>query len=116
MRHHNLSTQERENLLIVINLGKSIRKIADELGRLPSTISRALKRNRDRQGHYSSAAAQRKYVQRQKTSGCQLLLREQSLYDELVRHLFLDLQWLPEQISCRLKYENCPDRISYGCR
>lgn len=113
MRHyHHLSTAEREKLLVEISAGKSLRKIAAELWRSPSTISRELGRNRNSRGEYSSSTAQWKYEQRRKQPGRKLLQKQAALY-ELVRRLFLDLQWSPEQISNRLKHENYPYSISY---
>ena len=46
MRHYkHLSTKERECLLILRKIGKTITEIAKELNRSKSTISRELKRN-----------------------------------------------------------------------
>ena len=43
--YHHLSIEERESLMLFLDQGKSIRQIANELKRAPSTISRELRRN-----------------------------------------------------------------------
>lgn len=52
MSHYkHLSIEERENLYLLKNLGVGIRKIAEKMGRAPSTISRELKRGCDKRRH-----------------------------------------------------------------
>lgn len=47
-----LSEEERINIADLRRSGLSIRKIADQLGRAPSTVSRELRRNSRRDGQY----------------------------------------------------------------
>ena len=67
MSHYkHLSIEERESLYLSKNQGKSIREIARELGRSPSTISRELARNRLSHRPYSPSRAQHRYELRTK--------------------------------------------------
>lgn len=43
--YHHLCMEERESLMLFFEQGKSIRQIANDLKRAPSTISRELRRN-----------------------------------------------------------------------
>jgi IS30 family transposase len=74
----------------------SIRAIARELGRAPSTISRELRRNVRPSGHYTPEVAQQYTVARRPCSRRTTHLS----HDEwaLVEHL-VALAWSPEQVS-----------------
>jgi transposase, IS30 family len=112
MSHYtHLTIFERENILLLSDRGLSIRAVASELNRSPSTISRELKRNVTKKG-YSPTISQNKYKKRRRKCGRKLLLSCQELWNK-VRHLFVSNQWSPEQISQRLKYENSKFCISY---
>jgi DNA-binding NarL/FixJ family response regulator len=52
-----LTFAEREEIALARATGESMRSIADRLGRSPSTISRELERNLDRQGRYRATTA-----------------------------------------------------------
>ncbi len=56
--YRRLSLPERHELAALYRAGHSIRVIAAQLGRSPSTISRELRRHRDHRGRYAPAAAQ----------------------------------------------------------
>lgn len=60
--YKHLSTKERECLLILRKIGKTITEIAKELNRSKSTISRELKRNSN-EGEYSAYAAAAAYAE-----------------------------------------------------
>lgn len=88
--------------------GLSLCQIAKEIGRNKSTISRELKRNpRD----YSPSKAQASYHKRRKKCCPPKKLLDKDLF-ALVKKLFLELRWSPEQIAARLKFENYPIQIS----
>ena len=89
--------------------GLSICKIAKLLGRNKSTISRKLARN---PGEYLPSKAQARYKRRRKKSRPHKLLENTDLF-ALVKKLFLDRHWSPEQIANRLKLEGYSIRISY---
>lgn len=58
MSHYkHLTTKERESILVLLTQGVTIRKIAEMLNRSPSTVSRELKRNTDKEGYSPSQAA-----------------------------------------------------------
>ena len=60
MSYARLSLDERHQIAAMRKTKLSIRKIAAELGRRPSTISRELARNANGRGNYTAAAAQAK--------------------------------------------------------
>lgn len=114
MSHYkHLSIEERENLYLLKNLGVGIRKIAEKMGRAPSTISRELKRGVRQKATYRPSEAQARYIMRRKRCGRKHLM-SQAKYQEKIRILIEKYQWSPEQISNRLKLENSDIQISYS--
>lgn len=110
--YHHLSISERERLLVLRTEGKSLRAIAREIGRSVSTVSREVKRNRLPDCRYSAVAAHSEYRKRRQKCRRHKLLENTELKN-IVAHLFLEQQWSPEQIACRLVYENSPFKISF---
>ena len=110
--YHHISIEEREKILILLKEGKSIRAIAIVLRRAASSISREIMRNTKCKAGYSAVEAEKKYRQRRKRCRRENLLKNTERL-ELVRSLFLDRQWSPEEIDRRLKYENNPLQVSY---
>ena len=98
--YHHLTIEERELLYGFLQNNLSIRKIAEELGRSPSTISRELKRNRN----YLPIQAQKEYRKRRKRCVRKCLLADPQL-EKTVRFFLSSLYWSPEQIANRLKRE-----------
>ena len=114
MSHYtHLSIEERESLLLGIGEGKSIRKIAKELQRSPSTLSRELKRNCKTRKDYSPSKATKSYHKRRKRC-CRQRILTNALAKALIQKLFLDQQWSPEQIDNRLKLEKNEIQVSYS--
>ncbi|WP_369281983.1 IS30 family transposase [Oscillibacter sp. GMB15532] len=111
--YHHLSISEREKILVLRTEGKSVRRIAGEIGRSASTISRELRRNQLHHERYSAIDAQRSYHNRRKKCRRQRLLSNM-LLKETVMRLFLKEQWSPEQIANRLVHENNQLRVSYA--
>ena len=109
MSYKHLSITEREMLMFYRAQGMSGYQIAKLLGRNKSTISRELKRNAT---DYSPSKAQACYQRRRKKSCPHKKLAQPELFN-LVKILFLDNRWSPEQIAQRLKLENYPIRVSY---
>ena len=109
MSYKHLSIVEREKIAIYRAEGKSICQIARLLGRNKSTISRELARNGD---NYLPSKAQARYRRRRKKCRPHKLLENSELF-ALVKKLFLERHWSPEQIANRLKLENYPIQISY---
>lgn len=114
MSHYtHFTTEEREKSMVMIGQGKSIRMIAKELHRAPSSVSRELKRNANKDGSYSANTARRKYEKRRKNCHRKLLLSEnEALRLYVTEHLSDD--WSPEQISGRAAYEDQPFSVSYN--
>ena len=110
--YHHLSTRERESILFMRGEGKGIRAIAAALGRAASTISRELKRNIIK-NEYSPSQAEKKYRARRK-SCCPKKVLTDPVAKALVKRLFLEEQWSPEQIANRLKEENNAVQVSYS--
>ena len=109
MSYKHLSITEREKILIYLTQGLSLCRIAKLLGRSKSTISRELARN---PGEYLPSKAQARYKRRRKKCRPHKLLENPELF-ALVKTLFLDRHWSPEQIANRLKLEDYPIQISY---
>ena len=93
MSYKHLSITERELLLIHSVQGLSLCQIAKLLGRNKSTISRELARNG---GEYLPSKAQARYKRRRKKCRPHKLLENPELF-ALVRKLFLERHWSPEQ-------------------
>jgi len=111
--YHHLSMEEREKILVKRTENQSVRSIAKDLGRSPATISREIKRNKCAKSAYSAVAAQTKYQKRRKNSRRKKLLENETL-NAIVKRLFLEEQWSPEQIAARLTHEDSPFCISYN--
>lgn len=98
MSYSHLTTFERARIETLYEQGKPIRTIAEKLQRSPSTISRELKRNSQKES-YKSEYAQEKYNERRLNCG-----RVGKWSPELagIIHEKLNLTWSPEQITGRL--------------
>ena len=96
-----LDILERQRIYFLRKQGFSLRKIAEDLSRSPSTISREVKRNSGGRG-YRFAQAQRKARQRGTVAASsvprKMTERMWSIVEKKLR-----LQWSPDQISGRLK-------------
>lgn len=111
--YKHLSIEERESLYLLKGQQRSIRSIARELGRSPSTISRELKRGHSEHRPYRPSTAQYRYEKRRENCGRKSTLSNPECR-ELVERLITQQQWSPEEIAARLKYENNPIQVSYG--
>lgn len=100
--YHHLTMSERESLMLFHEQGKSIREIARQLGRSPSTISRELRRNPH---PYRATKAQSRYRTNRKKCVRHAVLDAADLH-ELVHFLLGYMWWSPEQISNRLREEH----------
>lgn len=99
--YSHLTIKERESLMLFREKGKSIREIARELGRAPSTISRELRRNEE---VYRASTAQMRYHEVRRRCRRHRILQTRELHT-LVYFLLSRLYWSPEQISHRLALE-----------
>ena len=105
-----LSEQERIEIADLRAAGMSVRGIAEQLGRAPSTISREIRRNRDCDGHYrphhaEQAARQRAGKPRQRRIAVDEVLAE------IIGRL-LAKRWSPEQVAheLRVRFADQPSR------
>jgi IS30 family transposase len=104
--YHHLSHQERSVLMMGLKSGKSLRYIANLLGRYPSTLTRELKRNSMTVSSYNACKASDAYFERRLLSvKPHKLLANQSLAIIVQNHLLRN-KWSPEQISAWLKKED----------
>ncbi len=94
-----LSQNERYTLATYLAKGYSIRQIADELGRHPSTLYREKKRNLRPSGRYAAIVAHSYAIAR--NHRCHRGSHFSAAQWQEVETLLL-LQWSPEQISARL--------------
>ncbi len=95
-----LSVDERGVIADLVRAGRSIRSIAGEVGRSPSTVSRELRRNADGRGRYLANGAEhaaRLRLARPRRRRLELDLELQRVIVEL-----LESRWSPEQIRSEL--------------
>ena len=102
MSQSHLTIQERECIFKYLILGKGIRDIA-----------RLINRNRSKDGTCSAIEAQENYKKRRLKCRRKRKLSNPRL-KEVVKELFLEKSWSPEQISNRLKHENHEFTINYA--
>lgn len=95
-----LTLAEREEISRAVVTGQSIRSVARQLGRAPSTISRELQRNGGQQRYRASQADQMAWDRSCRPKSCKLV------ENRALAHIVADklrLQWSPEQIAGWLK-------------
>ena len=96
-----LSLVERERIKDLQQAGLSIRKIAAQLGRAPSTVSRELRRNTVSRHGYLPHTAHRASVTRRRRPKTAKVVAEGPLRDYVTAKL--KKRWSPEQISRRIR-------------
>lgn len=101
-----LSLEDRVEIRLGIERGESLRSIAQQLGRAPSTVSREVERNGGRAQYRPVQAHRRAHRLARRPKQTKLAATPQ-----LCRRVVADLErlWSPEQISRRLAHE-FPDR------
>jgi transposase, IS30 family len=107
-----LTIADREQILLGLGRGESMTAIARTLGRSPSTITREVSANGDREGYSAWRAHQRARRLAMRPKPCKLLPGR--LLDEVSLRL-LEL-WSPQQVSQRLALDFPGDpemRVSY---
>jgi transposase, IS30 family len=102
MKYNHFTIEEREKLQSLWWQRLSVRTIAKEIGRSPSSISRELRRNFPPEHKvYTPRIAHERALVKRKCRG-----RKERLKNEVIRqYVFthLRMRWSPEQISGRLK-------------
>jgi len=112
-----LSLRERLQIADLLGLGCSMRAIAVELGRQPSTIKRELDRHRDEQGRYLPQSADHRAGEQRRRPRQHKLVASSRLSGLVQRKL--NRCWSPDQISgwLRVTYPGdssmrlCPETI-----
>jgi IS30 family transposase len=113
MRYKHLSIEEREHLQRGIWQGKSLRQIAQEFKRDPSTLSRELERNPSfkKKLHYAPRLAHDRALKKRKSRGREKRLKNDDIRQYVISHL--KLRWSPEQIAGRIKRDRPGYSISH---
>ena len=103
-----LTIQERENISRGWAQQKTLRAIAKELNRSPSTISREIKRNSGKSGYRAFSASQRaKTASSSRRGGKSKIAQDEQLRRYVLKKL--QEEWSPEEISKRIKVEYSKD-------
>lgn len=92
-----LSLRERLQIADLTRLGSSIRQVAAELGRAPSTVKRELDRHRDEQGRYLAHGADHRAAVSRGRPRAHKLSANQLLREAVQRKL--NRCWSPEEIA-----------------
>jgi IS30 family transposase len=95
-----LTLAEREEISRALISGQSLRFIAEQLDRAPSTISREIQRNGDRECYRATRADQLAWDRARRPQPCKLV-RNRALARIVADKL--QLQWSPEQVAGWLK-------------
>jgi IS30 family transposase len=104
-----LTLAEREEISRGLVAGYSLRAIAEQLGRAPSTISREVHRNRGRRGYRAVQADRLAWDRARRPKRCKLA-QNRSLARVVARQL--KASWSPEQIAGWLKRAYPDDEFS----
>src|SRR5688572_10955851 len=97
-----LSESERITVADLLHARRSIRAIARELGRSPSTVSREIRRNiHEASGNYRPRTAQRSAERRRSPQRVGKIAENPELKEFVREHL--KQRWSPHQISNRLR-------------
>lgn len=104
---------ERIKLEELKKKGKSIREIARELGRSPSSVSRELRRNQNKNGSYHHWRATILYILRRRKCHPASRLAEGTEIRSYVEDK-LSLYWPPEAIAACWNKEHPDDRLAFA--
>lgn len=107
-----LDIEEREAIQRGLWEGKSIREIARDIGRAPSTISRELNRNiRGERRRYAPRMAEERAQERVRKRGARPRLKNRTIHDYVIQKL-KEEDYSPEQIAGTLPIEHAGSSIS----
>ena len=108
-KYAQLSLEDRCQIARLHSDGRSIRQIAGDLDRAPSTVAREVKRNSGRKVGYQPAYANEQAAAR-RWKGSKLERKPELRQAVLAR---LAQGWSPEQVAGRLALEGAAPRVSY---
>jgi IS30 family transposase len=101
-KYKRLGNQERESISRGLAQKRSIREIAKEIGRSPSTVSREIKRNSGKTGYRAFSASHRaRTAAGSRRKGKSKVARQSALRQYVLEKL--KEEWSPQEISERLK-------------
>lgn len=124
--YNHISKKERQRIEFLLNNNYSIRSIAKELNRYPSSISREINRNKINIDNKSNNINNNYNEYNNKYSWFEAQYRSKDIrfkninkidkYPDLQNYIIdkLNKRWSPEQISGRLKLERSDKYVSYG--
>lgn len=111
--YKHFTLEERENLRLKLESGESLTSIASQLGRSPSTISRELRRNRNKDGSYNAWRGCSLYLHRRKKSRRAYRLDKDVALCEAVGQ-GLERCWSPEIIAAKWKQTNADAPVGHS--
>jgi len=101
-KYKRIQDYEREEISIGISQNKSLRQIAKEINRSPSTVLREIKRNRKKTGYKAfSANRQAKKAASSRRLGKNKIAKLKPLREYVLKKL--EKKWSPQEISERIK-------------
>lgn len=104
MQYKHFTIEEREKLQLMWWERKSIRHMAREVNRSPSSVSRELKRNFPPERKvYAPRLAHERALRKRKNRGREDRLKNDVIRRYVIKHL--KLRWSPEQIAGRIKLD-----------
>lgn len=111
-QYKHLTIEEREKIQLMLWQKQSVRAMAKELNRSPSSISREINKSRRSDGKrfYIPRAAHERAVQNRSVRGERKLVKNERLCDYVTQ--YLKLGWSPEQISAKAE-EMASTKISH---
>lgn len=111
--YEHFTREERIKLQEMYRGGKKIREMARALGRSPSSVSRELRRNRNKNGSYHFWRACNLYTIRRKNCQTRNRLAEGTEINSFVRAR-LQMFWPPETIAHMWNMEHPDDRVGFS--
>lgn len=109
-----LSEQERIRIADLVAAKVTVRGIAAELGRAPSTISREIRRNSDQQGRYRPHHAEQAARLRACKPRKRRVATDQTLAETVQR--LLSKRWSPEQVAHELRVLFVDQPLRWLCK
>lgn len=110
--YHHFTLEERENLRYKLGEKKSMRKIAKEMKRDVSSISRELARNRNKDGAYNAWRGCTLYIIRRKSCHRTYRIKKDTRLTEWIKEC-LSINWPPETIVKKWKLNNTDAMLSH---
>ena len=112
MNYQHLTIEEREKIQLMLWQKQSVRTMAKELNRSPSSISREINKSRrsDNKRYYIPRAAQERAIAKRSSRGGRKMAKDSRLRDYVIKQL--KLGWSPEQIAAKAE-EMASTKISH---